>query len=180
MPIEFESPLSSGGGEYTPSGGGKLTSLGEIQRLFSVIGVDVRSDDYGSDADDIMDEIVDWAHETVESYTLSHYDTSVLLSSPWSRRRATIIGAYYLSMRRGNPPQFVAEAKRVFEELEKIQQNKLLIPDSVVRAADIPAVSSYRIDDRYVYGKQRVLKSQSSSPYPGQPYYEMPYGGDEI
>src|SRR4051812_27151220 len=127
------------------------TSRTEIERLFSTTGVDLRLDD-GLDADaqtDLINEIVNWASETVQSYTLSHYDPTSLVNSAWTRRRATILGAYYLSMRRGNPPQFVNEAKRIIEELEGIQQHKLIIPDAIVRAADVPAISNYIVDDRY-------------------------------
>lgn len=150
-----------------------LTSAAEMDRLFSAVGVDLRTDD-GTEAT-IVEEIIDWASETIASYTLSHYDTAVLATSAWVHRRATILACYYLSMRRGNPPQFVAEYKRILEELELVQNNKLLIPDATVRAADIPTVSSYRVDDRYISTKQRVVRSQSTSPYPGQPFYEPPY-----
>lgn len=167
-----DTPVLSASGMY-------LTSREEIERLYSQTGVNLREDDQSND--DIINEIVAWASETVESYTLSHYNTTDLVSSPYTRRRATILGAYYLSMRRANAPQFVAEAKRVLEDLEAIQKNQLLIPDAVVRAADVPCISSYRIDDRYIINKQRVVGSQSTNPYEGQQKYDLPFlGGDFI
>ena len=154
-----------------------LTSSAELERLFSQVGVELRTLD--GDQTTIVDEIVDWVTETIASFTLHHYDTENLEASPWARRRATILAAYYLSQRKGNPAQFVAEAKRVMEELELVRTNKILIPNVPVRAADVPTISSFRVDDRYLINKQRIVKSQSTKPSPSQQSYELPYlGGD--
>lgn len=170
-------PTGLGAAPVTSALGSYLTSQGELERLYSQVGVELRTLD-GNDTD-ILDEIIAWASETVASYTLHHYDTTELLTSPWARRRATVLAAYYLSQRRGNPAQFVAEAKRVMEDLELVRTNKVLIPDARVRAADVPAISSFRIDDRYWINKQRVVKSQSTKPTSEQATYELPaMGGD--
>jgi hypothetical protein len=159
-----------------------LTTREEIERVYSANAVLFRLDDAATpeDADNIIEDIIAWATETVVSYTLHHYDTVNLAASAWARRRTTILACYYLSQRRGNPPQFVAEAKRVMEDLTLVRDNKVLIPDIPVRAADVPTVSSFRIDDRYAINKQRVVSSQSTKPYAGQQLYETPYisGGD--
>lgn len=161
-----------------------LTSREEIERIFSSIGVDLRVDDAATptEEDNIMDEIIDWASETIASYTLLHYDTSVLVESAWTRRRATILACYYLSQRRGNPGQFVAEAKRTMDDLQLVADHKIIIPDAIVAAADVPAISSFRVDDRYNVNKQRVVKTQSTKPYAGQQLYDLPYfaGGEYI
>lgn len=155
-----------------------LTSAALIDKLYSSVGVDLRTDD-GTEADLIAD-IVDYASETIASYTLQHYDSEDLSSSKWVQRRATIIAAYYLSLRRANAPQFVAEYKRILEELEEVNKGKIIIPDVPVRAASVPALSSYRIDDRYWINKQRVVVGQSTKPYPGQQGYQFPSAGDII
>jgi len=172
----MSNPILQGYGDGVASlSTGLLTSREEIERLYSTVGVTLRHEDGDSL---IIDEIVLWASETVASYTLKHYNTSDLVASPWARRRATILAAYYLSQRRGNPPQFLPEAKRVLEDLELVRSDKIIIPGVPSRAASIPAISTYRIDDRYYHNKNRVVKSQSTSPYPGQPAYELPYVHD--
>lgn len=161
----------------------QLTSKAEIERVFSTIGVDLRVLDAGDtpSEDAMIDEIINWASETIESYTLKHYDSADLTGSKWTRRRATILACYYLSQRRGNPPQFVAEAKRVMDDLTAVNENKIIIPDAMAAVADVPACSSYRVDDRFVVNKQRVVPSQSTKPYPGQQSYDHPfYGGGEF
>lgn len=162
----------------------QLTSREEMERVFSTVGIDLRVLDVEdvNDQDSLIDEIVDWASETLESYTLKHYDTVELVNSKWARRRATILACYYLSQRKGNAPQFVAEAKRVMEDLTAVNENKIMIPDAIVAVADVPAISSFRVDDRYVINKQRTVRSQSTQPYVGQQAYEHPFlnGGDAI
>lgn len=155
-----------------------LTSAAELERLYSQVGVELRTLD-GNETT-IIDEIVEWASETIASFTLHHYDTDNLETSPWARRRATVLAAYYLSQRKGNPAQFVAEAKRVMEELELVRTNKIIIPNVPVRAADVPAISSFRVDDRYLINKQRIVKSQSTKPRAGQQTYELPYTGADF
>jgi hypothetical protein len=156
-----------------------LTSLTELSRLYSSIGVDLRSDDDATNGD-VINEIIAQATETVASYTLHLYETASLMTSTWTRRIATYLGAYFLSMRRANQPQFVAQAKWAQEQLEKVNSGVLLIPGVAVRAANIPAVSNYKIDDRYFMNKQRVVASRSTSPYPGQKQYEALPGGDDL
>lgn len=162
----------------------QLTSRDEIERVFSTIGVDLRVLDAGSAGaeDDMIDEIIDWASETVAAYTLKHYDTIELVTSAWTRRRATILACYYLSQRKGNAPQFVAEAKRVMDDLTAVNENKIMIPDAVVAVADIPAISSQRVDDRYRVNKLRKVVPQSTEPYAGEQTYDIPFlsGGDFI
>lgn len=154
-----------------------LTTAAQIERIFTTLGVDLRTDDQESpeDIDIVIAEVISWASTTIASYTLKHYDTEELVNNPWVQRRAAIICCYYLSQRRGNPPQFVAEYKRILEELELVNENKIMIPDAIVRAADVPCVHSHRVDDRYFINKLRVVKSQSTNPYPGQPGYDIPY-----
>lgn len=159
-----------------------LTTREEMRRIFGEDAINLRLDDMTdpSDQDNVVEDIISYASETVLSYLLSHYDESAVSASPWVRRRATILACYYLSERRGNPQQFVAQAKRVMEDLKLVQENGILIPGVPVRAADVPTVSSYRIDDRYLISKQRVVGSQSTKPYPGQAKYDPPFlsGGD--
>lgn len=181
MATEFTTTLSNPGvSELLPFTfvGPLLTSREEIERLYSQIGVDIRTP-LAEDPDFLLlEEIMCHATETIASYTLSHYETADLVGSAYIRRRATILAAFYLSERKGNPPQFVAAAKRVMEDLELIRTNKIIIPDARVRAADVPTVHSHRVDDRYLVNKQRVVASQSTKPYPGQQKYDVPWIGE--
>jgi hypothetical protein len=151
-----------------------LTSRAEIERLFSTSGVDFRVDDLSvADQTNMFNSIIGYATDTVAAYTLHRYNTTDLMTSRWVRDRATFIGAWMLSRRRGNPGQYTAEYEMALADLEKVLNGRppLMIPGVPVRAADVPTVSSYRVDDRYRYDKLRVARWQSTKPYAGQPFF---------
>lgn len=159
-----------------------FTSQEEIARVYSNIGVDLRLDDLSdADADDMMDEIVAAATATIAAYTLKWYDSDKLVNSDWVRRRATIIGCYYLSSRRANGTQFYQEYQRILQELELfLKPQPPIIPNNdgypvPVRSSQIPTVSAYIVDDRLRRRKLRVNKDYSTKQYPGQyGYYQYP------
>ena len=161
--------------------GSELTSQVEMQRLFSSVGVNLRLDDLASTVEAI-DEIVVSASQTVESYLLQKYDTVNLISSPWVRRRATVLACHELSLRRGNPGQFYEWYNQIMEELKAFLEsgNTPIIPGVIVRAQEVPTASTYIVDDRYRYQKLRVVRQQSTKPYPGQPGYDSPVRSDFI
>lgn len=163
-----------------------LTSQAQMERIYSDTAVDVRSDDVaaGDTTTDLFNEIINFASTTIFSYTLSHYLSADLVNVRWVSMRAAYLACYYLSRRRADAPQFVDEVRRIIEELELVRDGKLMIPDDngfpvPQNAATIPAISSFRIDDRYLVNKQRVVKSQSTEPYAGQPFYQLPGLGGE-
>lgn len=154
----------------------EFTSTTEIDCMFGASAVELRTDD-GSEST-IVAEIINQASETVQSYTDRYYDAADLTGSNWVRRRATILAAYYLSSRRGNPTQYTAMVEQITRELEGVAEGKILIPGVAARSVDVPTVSNQTVDDRYRYSKLRTLHGTSTTRYPGQDYYEPPYGGD--
>lgn len=159
-----------------------FTSREEIERVYSTIGVALRLDDMEtSDADTMMSEIVDAATATIASYLLMFYDMAAVSDVSWVRRRATIIGCYYLSMRRANGTQFNAEYQRIMEELQQfLKYPHPMIPGddgypAPVRTSNIPTASSYIVDDRNRRRKLRVNKDYTTKNYPGQYiYWQLP------
>ena len=164
-----------------------FTSREEIERLYSTLAVNLRIDDL-SDADqsNVFNDLVNAASSTVASFTLRYYNNADLVNSSWVRRRATIIGAYYLSMRRANGTQFGLEYQRVIEELEKfLSPNPPFIPDDAgglvpLRSAAIPTVSRQIVDDRYRSDKLRRVPTQSTKTYPGAKEYTIPFHGQNF
>lgn len=159
-----------------------LTSRAEIERVYSTLAVDFRLDDLATDnADTMMNEIVEAATDTVASYTLRYYNTANLVNAKLARRWATIIGCYYLSMRRANGSQFGLEYRAIMEELTKfLGPTPPFIPGATVRASAIPTVSAYIVDDRMRYNKLRVAKQYTTKPYPGQHSYVQPLANDYL
>lgn len=177
-----------GGGSDVPEsidlGTYTFTSREEIERLYSTLAVNLRIDDLSSaNQTNMFNDLVNAATSTVASYTMRYYNNADLVNSSWVRRRATIIGAYYLSMRRANGTQFGLEYQRIIEELEKfLTSTPPFIPDDVgglvpIRSAAIPTVSRQIVDDRYRTDKLRRVPSQSTKPYPGAKDYTIPFTG---
>lgn len=164
--------------------GYNFTSRQEIENLYSTVGVELRLDDMDSlDADSHMDDIVVAATQTVASYTLRFYANEAIYNTQWVRRRATIIGAYYLSMRRANGTQFNAEYQRIMEELQMfLKYPHPMIPGNdgypaPVRTSNIPTASAYIVDDRNRRRKLRTNKDYTTKSYPSQyQYWQMPSG----
>lgn len=163
-----------------------LCTVAQVERIYSSAAVDVRTDDVldPDEVTDIINESINYASQMIFSYTLSHYASVNLVNVGWVSRRAAYIACYEISHRRADAPQYVDQVRRIIEELELVRDNKIMIPGDdglpvPQTAATIPAISSFRIDDRYIIGKQRVVKSQSTEPYPGQQTYDIPsMGGD--
>lgn len=159
-----------------------FTSVAEINKLYSSVGMELRLDDLDtSDASDFMDDIVESATQTVASFTLRFYASDAIYLTQWVRRRATIIGAYYLSMRRANGTQFNAEYQRIMEELQLfLKYPHPMIPanngyPAPVRTSNVPTASAYIVDDRNRRRKLRVNKDYTTKSYPGQyGYWQMP------
>lgn len=164
--------------------GYNFTSREEIERLYSTVGVELRLDDLDSGtASDHIDEIIVAATQTIASYTLKYYANEAIYLTQWVRRRATIIAAYYLSMRRANGTQFNAEYQRIMEELQMfLKYPHPMIPGNdgypaPVRSSNVPTVSAYIVDDRNRRRKLRTNKDYTTKSYPGQyQYWQMPSG----
>ena len=164
-----------------------FTSQEEIERIYSTLAVNLRVDDLSTNnKTNLFNELVNLATSAVASYTLRYYNNANLINAAWVRRRATIIAAYYLSMRRANGTQFGMEYQRVMEELEKFLTSiPPFIPDDVgglvpVRTSMIPTVSRQIVDDRYRHDKLRRVRDQSTKPYPGANTYETPFGSSQF
>ena len=135
----------------------QFTSQAEMERLFSLMAIKMRTEDLAGT------NIADWWEEHVSDATLRiwmylHllYDAADLADSYWVRRRATWVGCYYISQRRGNPAQFSERYAEIIEELEKMQLGLLQIPDLPTSAKLIPAMDNMTVDSRYPLSKLRV------------------------
>ncbi len=81
-----------------------LTSLEEIQRVFSIEGVDNHTEDYIDPAlADVINETIIRASETCLQFLRGRYSVTAMTDSMWVRMKATYIACYYLSIRQGNP-----------------------------------------------------------------------------
>lgn len=146
-----------------------FTSREEIERLFSRDAVSLRIDDAvdSNEEDDIFDEIIADATEYVWQYLWLNYAEADVSVSDWVRRRSTFVAAHFLSIRRGNPGQFIDRFETLKEELQLIFARSLFIPGLNVLVSPQPTLSNFIIDNRG-YGPVQRVTQDSMGTYPGQ------------
>jgi hypothetical protein len=135
------------------------TSLAEIQRLFSVDAVENRRDDYTAlepDYVDTMNEIIIRAHYEVKSIINKLFDDSVAKPHPWIRARATYIGAYLLSIRRGNDSQYFNEYLEALEDLTALVNGERYLDDLPANVTSQAVFLNVSSDNRYPFTPMRI------------------------
>jgi len=144
------------------------TSQAEVYRMIGSFAGDLLLEDQQATSvtwDDMLEDI----DETIQMYVHQHYDTSLLSSSNWVRRRATVLGANILSQRRGNNPLYLTRTERTYEELNMIRDGRMHIPGAIPRARFAPVVRNYTIQNRFFNHPMRIDTTKSTgATYSGQ------------
>ncbi|MHA1663251.1 MAG: phage protein Gp36 family protein [Candidatus Thorarchaeota archaeon] len=122
----------------------------EMEEIYSETGLMLRMDDVDPDDFTItLDNIRLDATETINSYLFNKYDESDLTSSRWVRRRTAFIACYFLSIRRGNPAQFLTQYEDARADLEDVMNGKLFIPGVATNENYAPVMSNFAMIERY-------------------------------
>lgn len=131
---------------------------------FSTAAADNNADGT-ADTDVINDALMD---ATLEIWTAccGTYSDEGLEASTRVETWCKILGAYNLSMTRGNPPPdaWAMEVEKIRETLDKIAGGTLLLPGVSLRGDMRPTLSNLRIDRRFPNSTVRVTPTNSSSP----------------
>lgn len=149
--------------------------LSDIQNYLSAQGVTLRlADQPGNVIDSFgnanVQDILNEATVTIDFYCFGKYTPAILATSMWVNRKATILAAYRIGSRRGNPvPEIIVEdAGKAEEELKAIADGPRLIPNLPLRRILAPTMSITRCDPRYIFKVIRVERNQSSRWSPTQ------------
>jgi phage gp36-like protein len=139
------------------------TSAEEMRRLFSERAVVLRLDDMNGPAQtEYFLELAEDASDIINEYVENIYDQSDLVNSRWCRIRATWIGCYLLSQRRGNPAQYTQRYQEILAELEKIRLGIIDIPGLAKRDHNQPVMSNLMVDPHYPLRSLRVIETLST------------------
>lgn len=149
----------------------------DVEHLLSQAGVVMRLDDDndGSASNPFelhaMQDSINDATESCNYFLFMKYDPANLANSNWVNRRATILAAYDLCGRRGNPvPESLAErAEKALEELEAVAEAYRLLPGIPLRRTCAPTWDNVRCDPRYNWKVIRVERNTSSPQTTSQP-----------
>lgn len=133
------------------------TSQAEIERLHGKAGVaNLLADLQGANIASLLEEMIADATLTIDSYASQVYDQEDLATSRWVRSRATWIAAYRLSQRKGNNDLYAQRYQEIIDELEKVKNLTLVIPNIPTSSDMTPMMSNVSVDPRYNIRKIRV------------------------
>ncbi len=153
-----------------------FTDSDSIKDLLSVVGVDERLDDDADGTVDTDEEIrihraCNVATARVLRYTQTLYDSEDLITS-WSVWQwATVIAAYWVCSRRGNPVAASLQAlyDETLEDLTAVKMGLLPIEDIGYKTSLAPVWSNVRVDSHYSIRQLRVerpISERSPSQFP--------------
>lgn len=167
--IKTSTNNSSDAGALAPTipTGNQFTSLSEIQRVFSIEGVNNHSEDVLGDST-VINELIYRATETVLQFLRGRFDQSDMASSYWVRMKATYIACYYLSIRQGNPSLYGELYNEAMLDLAQARDG-LINPG--LRTTPRMVVQTPMLDSRF-FNPARVLPNRSTKIYSGQ---RLPY-----
>lgn len=139
------------------------TTQAEVERAYSSTGVTLALDDLsGSKLRDFWVDIRSETTDFFNQYCEMYYDPEDLVDSVWVRSRAKWVGAYYVSMRRGNPAIFRERFEQIERDLLKIYNGSLMIPRLPTREDMTPAMSNLTVDPVFRHKQLRVYPDIST------------------
>lgn len=147
----------------------KLTTWSEVESYYSAFASGLATNDLSpSDLATFKDWIENYATEEVLLYLGARYkDLYDLSLSNIVRMWATILAAYRISTRRGNPELFQGARDEVIENLKKVQAGELSLPDVNTNSNNVVSMHNYSVDPRFMANPIRI--AHDSLPYSNTP-----------
>jgi phage gp36-like protein len=154
------------------------TTFAQIERYLSLAGAEAFASHDVPDEPTagVYDDVVNQATDEINLYLIERYLPAGLAGSTLVNRWATTLGAYFLTLRRGNPPpnSLAVDYERVIKLLERIQAGTLNIPNVATRSRG-PVWDNLTVDRRYHQQKLRVQKENSSDSPTGLRQHQVDY-----
>jgi hypothetical protein len=128
-----------------------FTSKEEIERTWSVDGVEDRRDDYDNASEErtkVMYEVIIRATMEVKGILNKLFADVNLVKNPWVREKATYIACYLLSVRRGNPSHYYNEYLDALDALRQLVEGEIYFEDLPVSTNSRVAMVNVSTDNR--------------------------------
>lgn len=163
-----------------------LSSREEVESIFSIDGIDLRIDDQddgvtdgtggtNNDEEYLKDALIEASDEGYERLLIK-YDDDVLAESLWVRRRVSYIACHLLSLRKGNPGQYVDMYNRYLAAFDKVVNGGFIVR-LVPRGNFQPTVSNLVVDNWHHTQKLRVTVDNSEGPRDGKQFEDTVFRG---
>lgn len=152
-----------------------FTTWAEIESYYSTVAAGLITDDLtGDDLTTFKTWVINLSTEEVTLFLGTRYkDLQSLSQSTIVRMWATILAAYRVSTRRGNPELFQGARDETISYLKQVQNNELSLPDVNANTANTPSMANYTTDPRHLVNGIRVAHDSFpiSDPANTQPRY---------
>lgn len=123
----------------------------------------------GAARDRFMSQVIDDATTEVDIHLWQRYDQADYTNHPWVQARCTWIAAHIASVRTGQPGYFQSLYEKAIDDMERVKDGELSLPDVPMRSNTFPSMSNIVIDDYYGEQRQRVQETTSvGETYPDQ------------
>ncbi len=163
-----------------------LSSREEVESIFSTDGINLRIDDQddgvtdgtgGTNNDEayLIDALIEASDEGYQRL-LVKYDDDVLAESLWVRRRVSYVACHLLSMRKGNPAQYVDMYDRYLASFDKVA-NGGFVPRAKPRGNFQPTMSNIVVDNWHTIQKVRVQVDSSEGPNDPKQFVDTVFRG---
>ena len=147
-----------------------LCTAVQIERYLSTLGVMLNSDhDYlGVRDDDVIDDCIGRASAEIIGTLSPLYPQSELELSALVSEWCVVMAAYYLCIRRGNPPpdSLANQYERIWSDggfIYRARKGAFIIPGIKGSSVNAPAITNYDVDRRYGNRTVRVVRPTSTS-----------------
>lgn len=145
-----------------------LTTRAEIERVFSVRGVE----EHLSDADNedlVINDIIITASEQALLRLRSRFSEAECAANAWVRSKVTYMACYLLSVRSGNPSLYSTFYEEALIELELVRIGQL---SPGLAGKDLAVLQTPLINERKL-SRQRIDRRNSTRILPQQNAYDF-------
>lgn len=132
-----------------------FSSREELERLFSDLGVEMHSD-HVPDNTELLQELLQSATGRVKQRLNKSFDDVNLKDSPRIREITTIIAAYLLSIRRGNPSLYQEQYIEALADLDAIAEGEYFIQELPRSNNTMVVMQNVSSDNRFPFTPIRV------------------------
>lgn len=140
------------------------TTRDKVISLTSILAASLRLDDLTdpTEIDNMWNDILHWVTDLINQHCEGRYEYADLYTSNWVERRARVLAAHELCLRRFNQSPYMQQFNLIMGELEDILNGAKPIPGLPLRSDMTPSMTNLRLDERFVVARQRVQPSISA------------------
>lgn len=150
------------------------TTQAKVEDLVSLLAANLRLDDLTDPVKkaSMWTDILHWVTDLINQHCEGRYEYADLATSNWVERRARVLAAHELCLRRYNQSPYMTQYNLIMEELESILDGTKPVPGLPLRSDMTPSMSNIRLDERFIVSRQRVQPTTSAGGTDGHQFLD--------